>query len=65
MVGVAGTAAGVVFAVIREKIDRMSDARIARQAAEEQRVRDLAATESVENEPGESGSGEAGPDRSG
>ena len=36
MVGVAGTFAGVALAVIRERVDRMSDLRAAKQAAEEQ-----------------------------
>ena len=36
MVGVAGTAAGVVLAIVRERVDRLADARAARQAAEEQ-----------------------------
>ena len=38
MVGVAGTAAGVVLAIVRERVDRLADARAARQAAEEQRA---------------------------
>ncbi|MCZ6538639.1 MAG: hypothetical protein O6922_02280 [Chloroflexi bacterium] len=36
MVGVAGTAAGVVLAIVRERVDRLSDARAARLAAERQ-----------------------------
>lgn len=40
MMGVAGTAAGVGLAVIRERIDRMSDSRAAKEAAEEQEMND-------------------------
>jgi hypothetical protein len=36
MMGVAGTAAGVGLAVIRERLDRLSDSRAAKKAAEEQ-----------------------------
>ena len=36
MVGVAGTAAGVAIAIVREKVDRRADARAAKRAAEEQ-----------------------------
>lgn len=36
MMGVAGTAAGVGLAVIRERLDRRADSRAAAQAAEEQ-----------------------------
>ena len=36
MMGVAGTAAGVGLAVVRERLDRRSDARAAREAADEQ-----------------------------
>ena len=35
MVGVAGTAAGVALAVVRERWDRMADARAADEAAEQ------------------------------
>ena len=37
MVGVAGTAAGVALAVVRERWDRMADARAANEAAEQGR----------------------------
>jgi len=40
MMGVAGTAAGVGLAVIRERLDRMSDSKAATQAAEEQEAKD-------------------------
>jgi hypothetical protein len=36
MVGVAGTAAGVALAVVRERWDRMADARAADEAAEQE-----------------------------
>ncbi|MDG0865703.1 hypothetical protein [Candidatus Lucifugimonas marina] len=36
MMGVAGTAAGVGLAVIRERLDRRADSRAAAEAAEEQ-----------------------------
>ena len=36
IMGVAGTAAGIGLAVIRERIDRRSDARASKQAEEEQ-----------------------------
>jgi len=35
MLGVAGTAAGVGLAVVRERLDRISDSRAAKEAAEE------------------------------
>ena len=64
MVGVAGTAAGVVLAIVRERIDRLADARAARQAAEEQGDSDVVkpdsgVTDVVENKPGESGPDES------
>jgi len=36
IMGVAGTAAGVGLAVVRERIDRRSDARASKQAGKEQ-----------------------------
>jgi len=36
LMGVAGTAAGVGLAVVRERIDRRSDTRASKQAEEEQ-----------------------------
>ena len=36
IVGVAGTAAGVAIAIVRERVDRLADSRAARQAAEGQ-----------------------------
>ena len=36
VLGVAGTTAGVVLAIVRERIDRRSDARAMKNAAEEQ-----------------------------
>ena len=36
IVGVAGTAAGVAIAIVRDRIDRLADSRAAREAAEEQ-----------------------------
>lgn len=37
MIGVAGTAAGVALAVVRERWDRMADARAANGASEQDR----------------------------
>lgn len=45
MMGVAGTAAGVGLAVIRERIDRRADSKAAKQAAEEQAAENSAASE--------------------
>lgn len=59
IVGVAGTAAGVALAVVRERVDRLSDARAARQAVEEQKSSDVGRTDFVENGPGEAGAGES------
>ena len=66
MVGVAGTAAGVVLAIVRERVDRLSDARAARMAAEGQNApnglkQDRLKQDSVEDESGESGTSESGP----
>ena len=36
MMGLAGTAAGVGLAVVRERLDRRADSRAAKEAAEEQ-----------------------------
>jgi hypothetical protein len=36
MMGVAGTAAGVGLAIVRERLDRRADARAMKEAAEEQ-----------------------------
>ncbi len=68
MVGVAGTAAGVAIAIVREKVDRRADARAARHALEEQGARDFDSpgsgqpedsdSEPVETEPGASRSGD-------
>jgi hypothetical protein len=44
MIGVAGTAAGVGLAVIRERLDRIADSRAAKQAADEQESRDTDST---------------------
>ncbi len=41
IVGMAGTAAGVAVAIVRERIDRLADARAARQASEEQDAREV------------------------
>ena len=35
MVGIAGTAVGVGFALVREKLDRIADSRAAKQAADD------------------------------
>lgn len=51
MMGVAGTAAGVGLAVIRERIDRLADSRAAKQAADEQAA---AATDSDDEETSDS-----------
>ena len=51
MVGVAGTFAGVALAVVRERVDRMSDARAARQAADEQNAADSTTDSSDEDAP--------------
>ncbi len=66
MVGVAGTAAGVVLAIVRERVDRLSDARAARMAAEGQNApnglkQDRLKQDSVEDESGESGTSESEP----
>ena len=63
MVGVAGTAAGVVLAIVRERVDRRADARAARLAAEGQNApdglkQDVVKPDSVEDEFGESKSGD-------
>ncbi|MDA1279367.1 MAG: hypothetical protein O3B95_04920 [Chloroflexi bacterium] len=58
MIGVAGTFAGVALAVVRERVDRLSDARAAKQAAAEQMTPDTS-TDSREKErasPPDSGS---------
>lgn len=59
IVGVAGTAAGVALALVRDRVDRISDARAARQAVEEQKPSDVGKTDFVENEHGEAGAGES------
>lgn len=59
IVGVAGTAAGVALALVRERVDRISDARAARQAVEEQKSSDVDKTDFVEKGPGEAGAGES------
>ncbi len=63
MVGVAGTAAGVILAIVRERVDRLADARAARQAAEEQADPGAVSagpgeTEFVEDEDGGAGVGD-------
>ncbi|MCH7983364.1 MAG: hypothetical protein J4O01_11900 [Chloroflexi bacterium] len=58
MVGVAGTAAGVVLAIVRERVDRRADARAARLAAEGQNAPDVVRPDSVEDESGKSKSGD-------
>jgi hypothetical protein len=65
IVGVAGTAAGVALAVVRERVDRLSDARAARQAVEEQKSPDVGRTDFVEKGPGEAGAGESKPGEAG
>jgi len=45
MMGVAGTAAGVGLAVIRERIDRRADSKAAKKAAEERSISELDASE--------------------
>ena len=40
MMGLAGTAAGVGLAVVRERLDRRADSRAAKEAAEEQEAID-------------------------
>ena len=39
MIGVAGASAGIALAVVRERIDRLSDTRAAKQAASEQEAK--------------------------
>ena len=39
MIGVAGASAGIALAVVRERIDRLSDTRAAKQAASEQETK--------------------------
>lgn len=48
MLGVAGTVAGVGLAVVRERFDRISDARAAKQAAEESESEDTNESDSAE-----------------
>ena len=38
IVGVAGTAAGVAIAIVRERVERLADARAAKQASREQEL---------------------------
>ena len=63
MVGVAGTAAGVAIAIVRERIDRRADTRAARQAAEEQDAPDVVKPDSGETDfvEDESGASESEP----
>lgn len=49
MMGVAGTAAGVGLAVVRERLDRRSDARASKQAAAEQEANDSASPRSTDS----------------
>ncbi len=58
MVGVAGTAAGVAIAIVRERIDRRADTRAARQAAEEQDAPDVVIPDSGEPYSGNSNAAE-------
>lgn len=52
MMGVAGTAAGVGLAVIRERLDRRADSHAAKEAAEEQEsAASLDSDSSDSNEP--------------
>jgi len=44
MMGIAGTAAGVGLAVIRERMDRRADARASKEAAEERESSDSSDT---------------------
>ena len=59
MVGVAGTAAGVVLAIVRERVDRLADARAARQAAQEQDDSEVVRPGSVETDVVEDESGDS------
>jgi hypothetical protein len=43
MLGVAGTAAGVGLAIVRERMDRRADARAMKEAADEQELIDSGA----------------------
>ena len=65
IVGMAGTAAGVAVAIVRARIDRLADARAARQASEEQDAREVVRRDSgggttgvTDNKPVESESDE-------
>jgi hypothetical protein len=63
IVGVAGTAAGVAIAIVRDRIDRLADSRAAREAAEEQDAQDVVSpgpddTGFVDDESGEAKSGD-------
>lgn len=53
IVGMAGTAAGVAVAIVRERIDRLADARAARQASEEQDAREVVRRDSGDGTTGE------------
>ncbi|NQW20432.1 MAG: hypothetical protein HQ477_06875 [Chloroflexi bacterium] len=46
IIGVAGTAAGVGLAVVRERLDRISDSRASKQAAQEKAQNSPASEES-------------------
>lgn len=56
IVGVAGTAAGIAIAIVRERVDRLADARAAKQAAEAQDAPDGARQDSDEDNTGVSDS---------
>ncbi len=64
MVGVAGTAAGVAIAIVRERVDRRADARAARLAAEEQANRHVAGASPDEDRADGVGPGEPEPVKS-
>ena len=49
MMGLAGTAAGVGLAVVRERLDRMSDSRAAKEAAAEQGASDSESSGSTDS----------------
>ncbi len=55
IVGVAGTAAGVAIAIVRERVDRRADARAARQAATKKAAEGQDATDIGEDESGVTG----------
>ncbi len=65
IIGVAGTAAGVAIAIVRERVDRLSDQRAAKQAAEEQDAPDDLDHEEAGPDSGDAGAENEEPVESG